>query len=146
MSKSKKKTKKPAKRSTRKKTEPRRGFFHGLRTAVYFVDDLEKAKAWYSDVLGFKPYFDSPFYVGFSVGGFELGLHPRDEKYPGLIGSTAAYWGVTNAQEAHARLLELGATSYSHIEDVGGGIKIGAVKDPFGNLLGIIENPGFKVI
>ena len=146
MAKSKKKSKKPAKKSPRKKSASSRGFFHGLRTAVYFVDDLEKAKAWYSDVLGFKPYFDSPYYVGFSVGGFELGLHPRDEKYPGGIGSTVAYWGVTNALEAHAGLLHLGATDHSPIEDVGGGIKIGAVKDPFGNLLGIIENPGFKVI
>ncbi len=37
---------------------------------------LEKGKAWYAQVLGTQPYFDEPFYVGFSVGGFELGLVP----------------------------------------------------------------------
>jgi len=146
MAKGKKKTKKPAKKSPLKKSASMQGFFHGLRTAVYFVEDLEKAKAWYSDVLGFRPYFDSPYYVGFNVGGFELGLHPRDEKYPGVAGSTAAYWGVSNAGEAHARLLQLGATPYGTIEDVGDGINIGTVRDPFGNVLGIIENPHFAVL
>ena len=48
--------------------------FLGLRTAKYDAKDLEKAKAWYSNVLGLQPYFDQPFYVGFNVGGFELGL------------------------------------------------------------------------
>jgi catechol 2,3-dioxygenase-like lactoylglutathione lyase family enzyme len=146
MAKAKKKPTRRVKKAPPKKKVLKPGFFHGLRTAVYFVDDLDKAKAWYADVLGHKPYFDSPYYVGFSVGGFELGLHPRDEKYPGLIGSTAAYWGVSDAMEAHARLLQLGATEYSRIEDVGEGIKIGAVKDPFGNLLGIIENPSFRAL
>lgn len=50
--------------------------FLGLRTTIYPVTDLAKAKAWYSAVLGVKPYFDEPFYVGFNVGGFELGLDP----------------------------------------------------------------------
>jgi len=47
--------------------------FLGLRTVVYHTDDLNGAKAWYSSVLGISPYFDQPFYVGFNVGGFELG-------------------------------------------------------------------------
>ena len=42
------------------------------------------------------------------------------------------------------RLIELGATPFEPVSDVGGGIKIGAVRDPFGNILGVIENPGFK--
>jgi len=50
----------------------------GLRTVVYFVTDLKKATNWYAEVLGFKPYCDTPYYVGFKVGGFELGLHPTD--------------------------------------------------------------------
>ncbi|PYI64046.1 MAG: hypothetical protein DMF07_07900 [Verrucomicrobia bacterium] len=74
--------------------------FHGLRTAIYRAPDLDKAKAWYSRVLGIAPYFDQPFYVGFSVGGYELGLDP-DASSP-LTGS-------------------------------------------FGNVLGIIENPHFKL-
>lgn len=48
----------------------------GLRTVIYPAPNLAEAKDWYSKVLGQRPYFDQPFYVGFSVGGFELGLVP----------------------------------------------------------------------
>jgi hypothetical protein len=30
----------------------------GLRTVVYHVPDLAKAKAWYTQVLEWEPYFD----------------------------------------------------------------------------------------
>src|SRR5262245_34316225 len=50
--------------------------FLGLRTAIYHGPDLAKGKAWYSKVLGIEPYFDQPFYVGFNIGGYELGLDP----------------------------------------------------------------------
>ena len=114
----------------------------GLRTAIYPVSDLAKGRAWYGRVLGVEPYFDKPFYVGFSVGGFELGLIPDGK--PGKDG-VAAYWGVADAAKAYARLIELGATAYEEVKEVGGGIKVGSVLDPFGNVFSIIENPHFVV-
>jgi predicted enzyme related to lactoylglutathione lyase len=117
--------------------------FLGLRTAIYYVPDIEQAKAWYRSVLGIDPYFDQPFYVGFNVGGFELGLHPAGaEQAPGAAG-VAAYWGVEQLAPVWARLLELGAMPIEKPQDVGGGIQVAAVQDPFGNRLGIIENPHF---
>lgn len=114
----------------------------GLRTVIYPAPDLTKAKQWYSDVLGVSPYFDEPFYVGFSVGGFELGLIP-DAK-PGITG-TQAMWGVQDIGLEFKRLLALGATELEPVTDVGGDIKAAAVQDPFGNRLGIIENPHFDL-
>ena len=113
----------------------------GLRTVIYPAPDLQAARAWYERVLERAPYFDQPFYVGFAVGGFELGLLP-DAK-PGITGAQAL-WGVDDADGAYARLLELGATSLEAVTDVGGGIRVAAVQDPFGNRFGIIENPHFK--
>jgi predicted enzyme related to lactoylglutathione lyase len=112
----------------------------GLRTVIYPVSNLDAAKAWYASVLELKPYFDQPFYVGFCVGGFELGLIPDGQ--PATAGSQA-YWGVPDARAAFNRLLALGATSLAPVTDVGGGICVAAVQDPFGNRLGIIENPTF---
>lgn len=112
----------------------------GLRTISYPVRDLAKAKGWFTEVLGVAPYFDQPFYVGFSVGGFELGLVPDGE--PGTQGSIA-YWGVDDIESEVARIVGLGATLYSAIQDVGEGIKVADVKDPFGNLFGLIYNPHF---
>ena len=120
--------------------------FLGLRTAKYSARDLAAAKEWYRRVLGFDPYFDEPFYVGFNVGGYELGIVPDDAAAVDRAeGGGLAYWGVDDADAAHARLLGLGATAPEAIADVGGGIRIGAVRDPFGNILGIIENPSFQL-
>jgi predicted enzyme related to lactoylglutathione lyase len=118
--------------------------FLGLRTVVYHVDDRDHARAWYSALLGMEPYFDEPFYVGFEVGGFELGLDPNPEFVREGIGGVEAYWGVADIDEAYARLLDAGATKHTAIREVGGGIKVATVLDPFGNVLGVIENPHFK--
>lgn len=112
----------------------------GLRSVIYPAPDLAAAKDWYSKVLGQVPYFDEPFYVGFSVGGFELGLVP--DARPGSTGAQPL-WGVTDIESAYARLMELGATALEPVTEVGGGIKVAAVRDPFGNRFGIIENPHF---
>jgi hypothetical protein len=53
--------------------------------------------------------------------------------------------GRGRPQGAYKRLIELGATGQDPIQDVGDGILIGAVHDPFGNTVGIIENPKFKI-
>ena len=116
----------------------------GLRTAMYHVDNINKAKEWYSQVLGFKPYFDEPFYVGFNVNGYELALHPADTKVT-KGGSTFAYWGVKDCKAAHQRLLALGAKPNTDVQDVGGGILVATVTDPWGNIFGVIENPHFKL-
>jgi predicted enzyme related to lactoylglutathione lyase len=118
-----------------------RAMILGLRTAIYPAPDLDAAKRWYSDVLGVAPYFDEPFYVGFSVGGFELGLVP--DAIPATAGPQPL-WGVANIESAHARLLVQGASPLDPITEVGGGIKVAAVVDPFGNRFGIIENPHFE--
>ena len=113
----------------------------GLRTAIYPVPDLEAATRWYTEMLGARPYFSEPFYVGFRVGGFELGLLP--DGMPGTCGPQPL-WGVADIATAHARLLQLGATALDPITDVGGDIKVAAVTDPFGNRFGLIQNPNFK--
>jgi predicted enzyme related to lactoylglutathione lyase len=118
--------------------------FKGLRTATYEVKDLAKAKAWYANVLGIQPYFDQPFYVGFNVGGYELGLVPGREEHPTREPAGIAYWGVEDVATAYKRLIDLGATTQEPVKDVGGGIFIGSVRDPFGNVLGVIQNPNFK--
>ena len=114
----------------------------GLRTALYPAPDLAAGRAWYGKVLGIEPYFDQPFYVGFAVGGFELGLVP--DAQPGDLGAQPL-WGVTDIAAEVDRLLALGAAPIDPVTEVGEGIKVAAVRDPFGNRLGLIENPHFRV-
>lgn len=112
----------------------------GLRTAIYPVGDLEKAKSWFTEVFGVAPYFDQPFYVGFAVGGFELGLLP--DGTPGTAGSVV-YWGVDDIDSEVTRITALGATVHGPIQDVGDGIRTVELLDPFGNVLALIQNPHF---
>lgn len=118
----------------------------GLRTCIYRVTDLSKAKAWYSEVIGNGPYFDEPFYVGFNVQGYELGLIPDEADQPvANEGGVHTYWGVDDAQATYQRLLDLGASPHEAPNEVGGGIVVAMVKDPWGNLLGVIYNPHFSL-
>ena len=115
----------------------------GLVTVIYPVTDLDRAKAWYATAFQQKPYFDQPFYVGFNIAGYELGLDPNGSR-PGP-GGGVAYWRVEEIQGAVQDFVTAGATVVGPVQEVGDGIKVATVADPFGNPIGLIENPHFKL-
>jgi len=116
----------------------------GLGTVIYRVPDLNRAKAWYAAAFGQTPYFDEPFYVGFSIGGYELGLDPGSPDKAGPGGSVP-YWRVDEIHTSVRHFVSNGAALVANVQDVGGDIKVATVADPFGNLIGLIENPHFKL-
>jgi len=117
----------------------------GLRTCIYCVPNIEEGKAWYSKAFEKEPYFDEPYYVGFNVEGYELGLLPAQEgESPGAGGSTA-YWSAPELESEIERLCALGASVKTPIQDVGEGIRVATLTDPFGNVFGLIDNPQFKI-
>lgn len=115
--------------------------FLGLRTVIYPAPDLAASKAWFTELLGVEPYFDEPFYVGFSVAGYELALDPHADPATGPV----TFWGVADADTALARLLQAGATPRGEVQDVGDGIRVASVLEPGGAVLGVIENPHFQL-
>ena len=119
--------------------------FLGLRTCCYKAPDLNAAKGWYSDVFGVKPYFDEPFYVGFNIGGFELGLLPEEGAPDSKSDGVLTYWGVEDIHAVFKMLISAGATVHEEPQNVGGPIEVASVKDPWGNVIGIIYNPVFKI-
>jgi predicted enzyme related to lactoylglutathione lyase len=116
----------------------------GLGTVIYKVTDLSRAKAWYAAALQQQPYFDEPFYVGFNVGGYELGLDPDLASGQAGAGGSVAYWRVAAIEDAVHHFVANGARLIAPPQDVGAGIKVATVADPFGNLIGLIENPHFN--
>lgn len=116
----------------------------GLRTVIYKVNDLVKATAWYTKVFKQEPYFNEVFYVGFTIGGYELGLQP-EEGAVSKADNVITYWGVENIEEAYKQFIELGATAHEEPNNVGGEIMVATVKDPWGNCIGLIYNPEFKL-
>jgi predicted enzyme related to lactoylglutathione lyase len=113
----------------------------GLRTVIYPAPDLEAAKAWWTAALGVTPYFDQPFYVGFEVGGYELGLLPDADPADGAL----TYWGVADVREAVAAAVNAGAHEHTPATEVGDGIVTASVRTPQGTVLGLIFNPHFQL-
>ena len=117
----------------------------GLRTVIYKVSDLTAAKAWYAQAFETQPYFDEVFYVGFNIGGYELGLQPENASSTTKTANVLAYWGVEDVVAVAERLIGQGATLHEAPEEVGGGIVVATLHDPWGNVLGLIYNPHFEL-
>jgi catechol 2,3-dioxygenase-like lactoylglutathione lyase family enzyme len=111
----------------------------GLRTLIYPAPDLEGAKTWWTGLLGAPPYFDEPFYVGYEVAGYELGLLPDGDPADGAL----AYWGVADVAAAVDTAVASGSTVHAPLAEVGGGIVTATVRSPHGSVVGFIHNPHF---
>ena len=112
--------------------------FKKLRTVVYHTTDLQKAKEWYTKITGIDPYFDMPFYVGFDINGCELGLDP-DMTGVEKGNQSFVYWSVDGIDSKVNQLLDAGAIMVDAVKEVGEGIKVAVVQDPWGNAIGLIE-------
>lgn len=117
----------------------------GLRTVCYRVSDVTAAKKWYTNVFETEPYFDQPFYVGFTIGGYELGIQPEEKPSENKSESVLTYWGVQDVAREYKRFIAAGASPFEEPQDVGEGIVVAAVKDPWGNIIGLIHNPHFTL-
>ncbi|TLU98255.1 VOC family protein [Dyadobacter luticola] len=119
--------------------------FLGLRTTIYKVPDLDVAKAWYTKAFETAPYFDEPFYVGFNIAGYELGLQPEEGESAAKTDSVITYWGTEQIDAEYQKLIDLGASEHEAPNNVGGEIVVASVLDPWGNVIGLIYNPEFDL-
>ena len=132
------KAKAKPKRTAKPKT-PVGPVLRSLRSFICTVDDLSRAKEFYRAMLGRDPYFDQPFYVGFDVDGHELGLDPDTSKRKPGPGGAVGYWRVDDIAATWQHAIGLGARPVAAPSDVGGGIQVAIVADPFGNSIGLIQ-------
>jgi len=111
----------------------------GIRTLIYPVKDLARAKTLYSKLLGVGPVMDEAYYVGFRVGDQEIGLDPHghDQGMTGPVG----YCHVDDIRKNLQLLLDAGAQVQHEVRDVGGGKLIASVRDPDGNVTGLVQSP-----
>jgi len=117
----------------------------GLRTTIYKVSEMTKAKAWYRLAFGVKPYFSEPFYVGFNIKGYELGLLLDQKNSEQKTDNVITYWGVEDIQKSYDEFISYGAKEHESPNNVGGSIMVASVYDPWENVIGIIYNPTFKL-
>ena len=106
----------------------------GVKTVIYPVTDIAKAKAVFTALLGVEPYVDAPYYVGYKVAGQDIGLDPNGHKH-----GMTPYYQVDDIKQSLQALLDAGATRVQDVTDVGGGKLIAVVKDTDGNIIGLTQ-------
>ena len=107
----------------------------GIKTVIYPVKDITGATTLFRKFLGVDPYADQPYYVGFKVGGQDIGLVPNS-----LEGGMTAFYHVDDIKDSLQILVDAGAEVVQDIKNVGGGRLIASVKDKDGNLIGLVQN------
>lgn len=103
---------------------------------VYPASDISKAKQFFTTLLGNEPYADTPYYVGYKTGDFEIGLDPHSG-VPGAL----AYVDVADINAALAALTAAGAEKIKDVTDVANGLLIAIVKNPDGTPVGLRQMP-----
>ncbi len=107
----------------------------GIKTVIYPVKDVARAKAQFRTLLGVEPYSDQPYYVGFKIGDEDIGLDPN-----GHDAGMTAYYQVSDIKQSLQALLDAGSQTLQEIKDVGGGRLIASVRDADGNIIGLIQD------
>jgi predicted enzyme related to lactoylglutathione lyase len=106
----------------------------GIETVIYPVKDIARAKASFHTLLGIEPYTDESYYVGFQIGEQEIGLDPNGHK-----DEMTAYYYVDNIRYSLQSLADADSQIQQDIKNVGGGRLIAIVKDPDGNIIGLLQ-------
>jgi predicted enzyme related to lactoylglutathione lyase len=108
----------------------------GIKTVVYPVKNIARAKTLFRNLLGVEPHVDQTYYVGFRIGDQDIGLDPNGHK----AGMTV-YYDVDDIEQNLKSLVAAGAQMQQEIKDVGGGRLIATVKDADGNIIGLLQDP-----
>jgi predicted enzyme related to lactoylglutathione lyase len=128
----------------------------GLATVNFYATDMQAAKKWYSELLGIEPYFarpdpENPVYIEYRIGDYQHELGIIDSKYAPKNatvgpGGEIVYWHVDDVAATFEELLAKGAKEYEPIINRGADFITASVVDPFGNILGIMNNPHYLEI
>lgn len=102
-----------------------------IRSLVIPVSDLDAAKAIYAALLG-APHTDQPYYVGYTIDGFEVALAPGD-----VAGGPVAYTDVEDLDATRVTLLAAGATERSAPRQVAPEARVCVLADTDGNPIGL---------
>lgn len=128
----------------------------GLSTINLFAEDVPAAVAWYTELLGVEPYFSRDVdgrtaYVEFRIGDYQHELGIVDSRFaphgtPDQATGPVTYWHVDDVEAAFERLVALGATVHQKPIERGPGFVPASVIDPFGNIVGVMDNKHYLEI
>lgn len=113
--------------------------FKYVSEIMYFVSDRRAAATWYSNLFGIEiTWLENPEHFFIRVGNQDVWFHESDSKVSSGAAGHVAYWQVADFDAVLERATRLGATLYRGPLDRQDGSYMCQVKDPDGNLIGII--------
>lgn len=128
--------------------------FRGPATISFFADNVAAARDWYAEILQLEAYFERSgsdcglVYAESRIGDYqtELGIIDSRFRRPGSAEPDGGlpYWHVDDIDATVTRALEMGATEYEPIMVRGEGLVPASVVDPFGNVLGVMQNQHYR--
>jgi predicted enzyme related to lactoylglutathione lyase len=104
---------------------------------VYYVKDLQRAKAFYSQTLKLPIIFDTPGFVKVGIGDFWLGLHPSEADGRD-IGCGPMLYLRTGDLTATMESLRQAQVAIGKPQEVPSGTIV-TIKDSEGNSLGLFQ-------
>lgn len=114
----------------------------GLSTTWCQVSDMDKAVAFYRDVLGISVKFTSPYWTQLDVGNGGIGLHPKLQGEEPPLGIRGKGWFLgletSDVKGLRDKIEELGLPLYGGFHDVPGGVVLD-FQDPDGNPIQAIQ-------
>lgn len=109
------------------------------KIVLYPVKDVDQSKVFFASLFGAEPHVDSPYYVGFSVNGAEIGLVPNGHDQ-GMTGPVP-FFDVDDISTTIGTLQAAGAQVTQEPTDVGQGLLVAKVSDADGNDIGLRQQP-----
>ncbi|WP_414657825.1 VOC family protein [Deinococcus sp. VB343] len=110
-----------------------------IAAVMIHVADIAEGLNWYArafpDAVR-RTFPDSPFEY-LDCGGVMLELVPADAKVQSGAAGSVVYWQVEDFAAALAHLQSLGAELYRGPMQIEGGQRMGQVRDPWGNPIGL---------
>jgi predicted enzyme related to lactoylglutathione lyase len=114
------------------------GMNEGIKTVLFPVKDLDKAKALFTALMGPPQFGDGPPYVGWNVNGQNIGLTVAGDRH-GTAGPQC-FWQVDDIEASLKALVDAGAEPLQAVRNVGGGRLVASVRDAEGNEIGLAQD------
>jgi predicted enzyme related to lactoylglutathione lyase len=111
----------------------------GLDHVIVFVNDLQRAKRFYCEVLGLRLVVDVPGFAGVLAGGQMVGLHPTEAGGADVGRGPIPYFRVAAMAATLAQLRERGVHVHSGPVRMPSGETIATIHDSEGNAVGLVE-------
>jgi predicted enzyme related to lactoylglutathione lyase len=106
--------------------------------------EFKLAIEWFENAFDSPPYKADTTYTYFTLGGYEIALYKEKNSFLERRRKNIVYVVVNDIATIFNRLISMGANVIQKPFVLGGEIMIARVKNPFGHILCLVDDPSYK--